>query len=285
MINVGDEVLTLEEYMQDRRFGNDSRHTQIRKHVLTATRNFDNRVKEFMKHIVMSKENPMNTKLFNYRVEFQARGAGHIHGVLWIDFDQELPNMLDKDLIKSAFNKFRHDENLTEEEEAEVIKYIDTFVTCTSDKDEAKKLLLRDCGNKDAVAAKAVKIATTVNQHKHSKSCRKYKTNCRFHYPRYPSSRTIITQSPEIYYKDELVKYADDIEAQGKWLKERMKVNTEILDNVQEIIQEYDNLKPEDPALEEMKHKTIEDAIRDILITPKIQKQILPHEDIFKRYD
>ena len=131
----------------------------------------------------------------------------------------------------------------------------------------------RDCGNKDAVAAKAVKIGTTVNQHKHSKSCRKYKTNCRFHYPRYPSSRTIITQSPEIYYKDELVKYADDIEAQGKWLKERMKVNTEILDNVQEVIQEYDNLKPEDLALEEMKHKTIEDAIKDILITPKIQKK------------
>ena len=34
-------------------------------------------------------------------------------------------------------------------------KYIDTFVTCTSDKDEAKKLLFRDCGNKDKIAAKA----------------------------------------------------------------------------------------------------------------------------------
>ena len=66
--------LTLEDYLKDKRFCNDSKHTQIRKHVLTATRNFDNRVKEFMKYIVMSKENPMNTNLFNYRVEFQARG-------------------------------------------------------------------------------------------------------------------------------------------------------------------------------------------------------------------
>ena len=102
----------------------------------------------------MSKENPMNTKLYNYRVEFQARGAGHIHGVLWVDFDQELPNRLSKDLIKSAFNKFRYGENLSEDEEAEVTKYIDTFVTCSSDKEEAKKLPYRDCVNKDAVAVK-----------------------------------------------------------------------------------------------------------------------------------
>ena len=88
LVTIGDETLTLEDYLKDKRFCNDSRHTQIRKHVLSATRNFDNHVKEFMKTIVMSKENPMNTKFFNYRVEFQARGAGHIHGVLWIDFDK-----------------------------------------------------------------------------------------------------------------------------------------------------------------------------------------------------
>ena len=74
LITIGDETLALEDYLKDKRFCNDSKHTQIRKHVLTATRNFDNRVKEFMKYIVMSKENPINTNLFNYRVEFQARG-------------------------------------------------------------------------------------------------------------------------------------------------------------------------------------------------------------------
>ena len=71
---IGDQTLALEDYLKDKRFCNDSKHTQIRKHVLTATRNFDNRLKEFMKYIVMSKENPMNKNLFNYRVEFQARG-------------------------------------------------------------------------------------------------------------------------------------------------------------------------------------------------------------------
>ena len=125
----------------------------------------------------------MNTNLFNYRVEFQARGAGHIHGVLWIDFDKELPNDLDNKVIKAAFNKFRHNDDLSAEEESEVIKFIDTFVTCSSDKDEAKKLLIRDCGDKDAVALKSANIAKTVNKHKHNRTCRKYNTKCRFNYP------------------------------------------------------------------------------------------------------
>jgi hypothetical protein len=96
----------LDEYLKDKRFCNDTRHAQIQKHVLTATRNFDNRAKAFFKHIIMGKDNTMNTNLFNYRIEFQARGAAHIHGVLWIDFDAKLPNNMDNCLIKSAFNKF-----------------------------------------------------------------------------------------------------------------------------------------------------------------------------------
>ena len=35
--------------------------------------------------------------------------------------------------------------------------------------DEAKKLLLRECGDKDAIAARAVEIASTVNKHTHNK--------------------------------------------------------------------------------------------------------------------
>ena len=56
MITIGNKTLTLEEYLNDKTYSNDTRHAQIRKNVLTATRNFDNRVKEFMKHIVMSKD-------------------------------------------------------------------------------------------------------------------------------------------------------------------------------------------------------------------------------------
>ena len=60
--------MALEEYLTDTRYCNNSRHTMIRKNVLMAPRSCDNRVKEFMKHIIMSKENPMNVKIFSYRV-------------------------------------------------------------------------------------------------------------------------------------------------------------------------------------------------------------------------
>ena len=46
-ITIDGEQLTLEEYINDTRFRNDTRHKRIRKNVLTVTRNFDNRVKEF----------------------------------------------------------------------------------------------------------------------------------------------------------------------------------------------------------------------------------------------
>ena len=39
-----------------------------------------------------------------------------------------------------------------------------------------------------------------VNIHHHTKSCRKYKTNCRFQFPRYPSAFHIIAQE----YPDKL---------------------------------------------------------------------------------
>ena len=171
--------MALEKYLNDKRYCDDSRHKMILKNVLMETRNFDNRVKEFIKHIIMSKENPMNVKIFSYRVEFQARGEAHIQGVICVDFEQKCPRNLDNKLLQSVFQTFKDDENLDEKEEQEVIKYIDTFVTCTLDKDEAKKLLIRECRDEDAIAAKAVEIAATVNKHRHNKSCRKYNKESR----------------------------------------------------------------------------------------------------------
>ena len=51
--------------------------------------------------------------------EAMARGTKSrtVHGVLWIDFDQNLPSNINNSVIKSAFNKFRHDDILLLEEE------------------------------------------------------------------------------------------------------------------------------------------------------------------------
>ena len=74
----------LEEYLA----ANASKHEFIKKNLLNATLTFNHRVKMFIKNIVMSKGNPMSIKYHSYKVEFALRGAGHIHGVLWVDWDK-----------------------------------------------------------------------------------------------------------------------------------------------------------------------------------------------------
>ena len=70
----------LKEYLE-----NENLHEMVKENILAITMNFDKRVHAFINKIVMGKKSPMNTKFYHYRVEFQARGAGHIHGVLWVD--------------------------------------------------------------------------------------------------------------------------------------------------------------------------------------------------------
>ena len=62
--------LSVEDYLSK----NSSKHEYIKNNILTATRNFQHRVKTFVKTIIMNKFSPMNVQFYNYRVEFQMRG-------------------------------------------------------------------------------------------------------------------------------------------------------------------------------------------------------------------
>ena len=64
-----------------------SLHEIIRGNVLLATRYFNDRVKKFMDIVVMGENNPMMVEYYTYKVEFQDRGAGHIHGTLWLKLE------------------------------------------------------------------------------------------------------------------------------------------------------------------------------------------------------
>ena len=75
---------------------NESKHEFIRKNILTATLNFNNRVQEFIKTIIMNNYGDMCVEYYNYRVEFQMRGAGHIHGTLWLDWVKLKKDMMNK---------------------------------------------------------------------------------------------------------------------------------------------------------------------------------------------
>ena len=63
----------------------ESLHESIRTNVLIATRNFVHRVRAFRTEIIMGKNNPMNITYWSDKMEFQGRGASHIHGVAWSD--------------------------------------------------------------------------------------------------------------------------------------------------------------------------------------------------------
>ena len=65
-----------------------SQHEMIRTNILNASRNYNHRVKAFIKQIVMDKSNPMAVKYYSTKVEFQGRGAAHNHGVLWVDVNR-----------------------------------------------------------------------------------------------------------------------------------------------------------------------------------------------------
>ena len=65
-----------------------SLHEIVRQNVLTAVRNYNYRLKKFIREIVMSKGSPMCVTKYSAKVEFQGRGAAHDHGTLWIDLNK-----------------------------------------------------------------------------------------------------------------------------------------------------------------------------------------------------
>ena len=112
--NVEVEV-SLKDYLENE--VNTSLHELIRTNVLNATRNYTQRVKAFIKTIVMDKNNPMAIEHYSTKVEFQGRGAGHNHGVLWANvkkmqyyFSDELGQL--KDLEELVLKETHENENV-----------------------------------------------------------------------------------------------------------------------------------------------------------------------------
>ena len=147
----------IREFMKDEI--DDSLHECIRGNVLLATRFFNQRVKQFINEIVMGGGNPMNVDKYSYKVEFQDRGAGHVHGTLWVNLHviERMRRLDDGSLIseikykkdgrkeeyttpfiglQKAFQKFRNAGELDDDEEKAVIEFIDQFTTVSLNEDE-----------------------------------------------------------------------------------------------------------------------------------------------------
>ena len=137
----------------------------LRSNPVTVARMFDHRFHVFQNEVILSPAEPIGKiSDFFQRVEFQQRGSPHMHCLYWV----ENAPKLDKD------------------GEVAVCDFIDKYISCAVPS-ESEDLELRE-------------IVLAVQQHskKHSKSCRKKGTDCRFNFPRPPSVTTFINDPHDV---------------------------------------------------------------------------------------
>nr|XP_022331917.1 uncharacterized protein LOC111129740 [Crassostrea virginica] len=136
----------------------------LRTNPVTVARMFEHRFHVFQTEVIFSKAEPIG-KVTDYfqRVEFQQRGSPHMHCLYWIDNAPKL----DQDGEKA------------------VCDFIDKYVSCAVPSE-----------NEDAEFRSSV-LAVQQHSKKHSKSCRKKGSECRFNFPRPPSVNTFINSPHE----------------------------------------------------------------------------------------
>ena len=141
----------------------ESRYELFKNNTFLLTRIFDARVKSFVKQILMGKGmDKIPFRYYSYRVEFQARGMPHIHGVCWIEKEWLDAHNIPIDLSKDP-------------EKALVI--VENLISCELPERQDIR-----------------KIVKEVQQHNHTKSCLKYSGTCRYGFPRLPSPKNLIAQ-------------------------------------------------------------------------------------------
>ncbi|KAL6485916.1 hypothetical protein MHYP_G00053080 [Metynnis hypsauchen] len=136
----------------------------IQSNPVTVIRLFEKRVEALMRDLILSPAQPIGEVVdMFYRVEFQARGSGHIHCLFWI---KDAP-------------EYGKDDDCT------VTAFIDNYISCQLP-DEQTDLELHN-------------IVKDVQSHSrnHTKSCKKGKRHCRFGFPKPPVKSTFITQPGE----------------------------------------------------------------------------------------
>ena len=103
----------------------------------------------------------MHVKYYQYKVEFQNRGALHIHGCLWCDI-KKIERLPDMHGISNAFSKLRIGEDLGKKEREALKNFVDKFITVST--------------HKSIVGEDVAAIALEVQQHRCTKCCKKYST-------------------------------------------------------------------------------------------------------------
>ena len=128
-------------------------------------------------NVILSGIHPIG-QILNYdiRKEMQSRGTVHFHSAIHVQNAPKLDNDPDTD----------------------VIKFIDRHITCKIP-DDTNDPVLRD-------------LVTSRQKHHHTRTCTKKKgVECRFHYPKPPSSSTIISRVPNDEKAKDKIQFARSV--------------------------------------------------------------------------
>ena len=215
---------------------------------------------------MMGHNNPMNIDNFSDKMEFQGRGAGHIHGSAWcnlskiakdLDIECELTdseddyesdsedgfeadrNPTDESNLEKAFKKLRKGEKLKRMEDKALIAFADKFTTCTLNPDMAAKMIDETMDISEGI--KVVGIAEETQTHHHTRTCKKNGPDCRFGIPRCPIWKTILSRPVK-------GKTAEEKTERRKEHKEILEAVHEVLENeeaMETIMKEFGNKKLE----------------------------------------
>ena len=167
VVEDGKEGVPLWTYVND--VMSQPKHNLFADFMVLMTRMFDKRVKTFIQHILMGHgEDKISFEYYVYRVEFQARGMPHIHGVAWI--------------AKWCLEKFGiSDMYLNNAKDEAVAKLADELISCQlPDIPKVGKNLSNDELSKSKYDKKLRSIVSEVQQHKHTSSCTKRNGLCRY---------------------------------------------------------------------------------------------------------
>ena len=172
----------------------------LRTNPVTVARMFEHRFHVFQTDVIFSKSNPIGKVTdFFQRVEFQQRGSPHMHCLYWIE----------------------NAPKLDQDGEDAVCNFIDKYVSCAVPSE-----------NENPEFRNTV-LALQQHSKKHSKSCRKKGSECRFNFPRPPSVKTFISSPLE----EEV--FENDTEISS--LKQEQLIAKQILQTVWKEIDDLDD--------------------------------------------
>ena len=94
--------------------------------LFTATRNFVQRLKALRKEIMMGQNNPMAIENFSDKMEFQGRGAGHIHEAAWCNLKKVSQDLDIEPCLTDSEDDFEEDSE--DEFEIEATEATDSYL-------------------------------------------------------------------------------------------------------------------------------------------------------------